>query len=110
MSKVNAYYPSALKIHHEVGEMAIPNAQYVLAAGDGGYCANKVGTESEEGLRRGSQLHECSPIEGRESQSIYLEENSQSIVSVPKAAINTGLTFGSVHLLHCKLPTATMAV
>ena len=108
MSKVNAHYPSTLKIHHEVGEMAIPNAQYVLAAGDGGYCANKVGTESEEGLRRGSQLHECSPIEGRESQSIYLEENSQSIVSV--AAINTGLTFESVHLLHCKLPTATMAV
>lgn len=65
VSKVNAHYPSALKIHHEVGEMAIPNAQYVLAAGDGGYCAHKVGTKSEEGLWRGSQLHECSPVEGR---------------------------------------------
>ena len=82
MSKVNAHYPSALKVHHEVGEMAIPNAQYVLAAGNRSYCANKVGTESEESLRRGSQLHECSPIEGKESQSIYLEEKSQFIVSV----------------------------
>ena len=82
VSKVNAHYPSALKIHHEVGEMAIPDTQYVLAAGNRSYCANKVGTESEESLWRGSQLHECSPIEGRESQRIYLEENSQSIVSV----------------------------
>lgn len=34
VSKVDAHYPSILKVHHEVGQVAISNAQHVLAAGD----------------------------------------------------------------------------
>ena len=62
VSKVNAHYPSILEVHHEVGQVAVPNAQHILAAGDGGDCADEVRAECEEGLRRGSQLHECSSV------------------------------------------------
>lgn len=34
VSKVDAHYPSILEVHHEVGQVAISNAQHVLAAGD----------------------------------------------------------------------------
>ena len=42
MSKVNGDDATAVHVHHEVGEVAVTNTQYILTDGDGGRCVDEV--------------------------------------------------------------------
>ena len=60
MPKVNTDQTAAAQVHHEVGEVAVSDAQHILAHGQSRQRAHAVGTEGEERLWARGQLQEGS--------------------------------------------------
>ena len=50
MPKVNPDCSPGVQVHHEVGEVPVPNAQHVVTHAHSCIGAGEVGTKHEEGL------------------------------------------------------------
>lgn len=61
MTKVNANHASRLHVDHEVGQMAVSNAQNPVAHTQQSMRADEVGPQGQEGLRTVAHLQESSP-------------------------------------------------
>ncbi len=66
MPKVNPHNASTLCVYHEVREVAVAYAQYVLTYGGTGQRLDEVGTEGQESFRSGRELLVGTPGEQRE--------------------------------------------
>lgn len=61
MTKVNADHSPSLHVEHEIGEVAVPDAEDPVADAQQGMRADKVGAQGQEGLGTVAHLQEGSP-------------------------------------------------
>lgn len=61
MAEVDADHAARLHVEHEVGEVAVPDAQDPVAGAQQGVRADEVGAQGQEGLGTVAHLQEGSP-------------------------------------------------
>ena len=62
MTKVDTHSSASLQVYHEVRQVTVADAQYIVAHAERGVGTHKVRTESQECLGGCRELEECTTV------------------------------------------------